>query len=269
MHTIKYKKDAHVLLIDTSYYIFHRYFGTLKWWEYQKKGSEYSNLHLDEEFVNAFERHIIGDMKKLQKRWKVPNENILFCLDSMRHTIWRYEHYSDYKFGRTVSTKFNSEFFPLFYKFLSANKFTVLNIEKLEADDVVYLSTLKIESPIIIITNDNDYLQIDNENIEIHNLSNPKTSNIRLRSLGNPRKDLLLKILRGDSSDNILPVYPKLGIKTAEKLIELSDEELHEHLVKKNAIDNFNKNKLLISFESIPKEYMEHFNRKYIFTTNV
>ena len=35
-----------------------------------------------------------------------------------------------------------------------------------------------------------------------------------------PKNDLLIKILMGDTSDNIPSVFPKCGIKTAQKCIE-------------------------------------------------
>ena len=56
------------------------------------------------------------------------------------------------------------------------------------------------ETLIYIITNDHDYLQLINANTTIINLKNKKLND---KSCGNPKHDLLLKIICGDPADNI------------------------------------------------------------------
>ena len=113
---------------------------------------------------------------------------------------------------------------------------------------------------ITIITSDNDYLQlIENNNIQIYNAC---YKTITDNSMGHYKKDLLLKIIMGDKSDNIKPIFEKCGKKTAEKLInnkKLFNEKLKDIEIYKNYLLN----KIMIDFDYIPPEIKEQFYKKY------
>jgi 5'-3' exonuclease len=68
-----------------------------------------------------------------------------------------------------------------------------------------------------ILTNDNDYLQVMYNNVNIINLDN---KDLKICSLGSPEIDLFVKILLGDKSDNISKVFERLGEKLAIKIYE-------------------------------------------------
>lgn len=100
----------------------------------------------------------------------------------------------------------------------------ILKHPRLEADDCIAISVKHLIKTqpgctIYIITSDNDYLQLIRENVHIYNLAfkNLKDSKV---FTGNPEKDLKIKTIMGDSSDNIPSVFPKCGIKTALKCVE-------------------------------------------------
>lgn len=233
MNVLNFSQN-NVLLIDTSYYVFHRYNATLKWFSFQKENEniDYSTLDTNPAFIDAFKKHFDKDMAKLVKKWKV-SSNIVFCLDCPRTEIWRNDIYANYKGGRVLSNTFNCGIFSIFYSMLAEKQHKLLSCNSLEADDIVYLLTKHIVNNytmnIIIITNDNDYLQILAFNdptleprIHIHNMMN-KNSDISKRSKGNV--DLLYKICLGDASDNIPPICPRLGSKTALKLANMDELE--------------------------------------------
>jgi 5'-3' exonuclease len=265
MISLTLSQNNNTILIDTSYYVFHRYNATLKWFAFQEENVniDHSSLDTYAPFIDAFKRHVDKDMAKLVKRWKSGN-NIIFCTDCPRSEIWRNEIYSEYKGTRVLSNTFNCGIFPIFYAMLEEHKYNVLSCNNLEADDVVYLMTKHlVEMPsykmnIVIITNDNDYLQILAFNdptceprIHIHNMMN-KNSDISKRSKG--KADLLYKICLGDASDNIPSICPKLGAKTALKLAELDEAERNAYIQSKGAAcqKQYAMNKTLISFECIP-----------------
>ena len=124
-----------------------------------------------------------------------------------------------------------------------------VGFDKLEADDIISVIARNTTNEKIILTNDNDYLQLLNENTTIMNAT---YKDISSRSLGCPKKDLLMKILIGDTSDNISSIVTK---STAKTLIEMSKENLQEYLSNHNLIDKFNFNKNLIDMDNIPEEY--------------
>jgi 5'-3' exonuclease len=251
-------------LFDTSYYVFYRYFATLRWYGFQSttpKDLDHSKLHENEEFIEAYKKHIQQDISKLQKKWDIEKNNIIFCADCARADIWRMDIFPDYKGLRKVASSFNGNIFNVFYKYIESENYNIISGKNLEADDVVYLITQRIISPnnnftkeIIIITNDNDYLQIKTTNIEIYNMMG---KNISTRTNSTPENDLLKKILIGDVSDNIINICPKMGEKTAQKLIAMQETEREEWIDSKGCRKQYELNKTLIDFRNIPKQYSD------------
>ena len=78
---------------------------------------------------------------------------------------------------------------------------------------------------------------------------------------------MLSKIILGDKSDNIPPVFNKCGIKTVEKY--LNDINLLENdLDKFNVRSRFNFNKKIIDFQEIPEQLQKSFINDNIDTLN-
>jgi len=272
------KNEANFLLIDTSYYIFYRYFATLRWFTFQQPKNEetgevtpidHENLHENEAFTDALKKHMKAEFVKLQKKWKVPSSNVIFCNDCPRAEIWRNANYTDYKAGRVLASNFNKGIFPMIYQFLRSEGIWSVELGGLEADDMVYIFSQKIHtmspgSKIIIITNDNDYLQMKAPHIELYNVQG-KGTDLCTRSIGDPLVDLYMKICMGDKSDNIPPICAKMGIATAEKIARMTPEERDVWIDTKGADcrTQFEKNRRLISFAEIPADLITKVNEKY------
>lgn len=75
----------------------------------------------------------------------------------------------------------------------------------------------------------------------------------------NAKDDLRIKILMGDTSDNIPSVFPKCGIKTAQKCI--ADEAFFQKKMADNPTyyAQYQLNESLVNFDHIPKRYKEAF----------
>ena len=78
-------------------------------------------------------------------------------------------------------------------------------------------------------------------------------------STGNPDDDLEIKIIMGDTSDNIPSVFPKCGPKTAQKCIE--DPEFFKKKMNGNPeyYKQYELNKKLICFDNIPENLVDEF----------
>lgn len=279
MTEIHVHASSPIVFIDTSYYIFHRYFATLRWYsirEFQGMTKEEQNakvqtLHEDAAFTNAFYKHITQDVKKWQKTWKVPHGNIVFGFDCSRENIWRNEHHDAYKSGRVTASNFNGNIFSLFYRWFDSNKaqygFVNIEYDRLEADDVISLSLkelfkLQKTSDIVVLTNDNDYLQM--RMADGVRLINAQMKDIAERSsVGNAEQDLLIKILMGDPSDNIPSVAPKIGPATAKKLAAEGRDHVENWARTKGYFERYKENERLISFDCIPKDLVDGFRSKY------
>jgi 5'-3' exonuclease len=249
-----------IILIDGSYYVFYRYFATMRWFTFQKKEFSVETITENQEFVNSFIKHLESDLKKICKKWKTDIRNIVFCTDCPRSKIWRNDIYKDYKASRVQNVNFNGKIFSIFYDYLKKKEIQKVWFERLEADDVIYLLQNRLkkmtDSELVIITNDNDYLQLADTHITIMNM---QFKDITLRGTQNPIYDLHYKAIYGDKSDNIQKIATFITKDKAQVLSHLNDIELTKWLVENNLVDKFAFNMNLISFERIPTDYVKRF----------
>ena len=141
----------------------------------------------------------------------------------------------------------------------------IIEGDGLEADDIVaimkkYLRNREPECQIYIITNDMDYLQLWDSQCDIVNLRGLRLID-KPNSYPEADKNLFIKILVGDKSDNISPVFKKCSIKEAEELYE-NPEKLDAKLKEEDAYEKILINKTIIDFDEIPEEYVERVYEK-------
>jgi len=260
-----------IILIDQSYYIFNRYYATYNWYRRQNEEElDYNNIDENSEFILAFFKHFENDMKKIIKKYKTIKSNIIFCIDCSRCEIWRNELYPNYKITRNKKTNFNSIIFTLFSNYITNYNYNYCECEKLEADDITYLIQKKIKEEfinpiIIIITNDNDYLQMYDKNTYIHNM---QFKDLSLRIKNNPNIELEFKIIFGDKSDNIQKIQYGLNKENAFKLALMDDKEKNKYLDDNNITEKYILNKKLVDLKQIPENLINIFYSKYNIINN-
>ena len=100
-------------------------------------------------------------------------------------------------------------------------------------------------------------LQLNAPNVDLYNLSFKNIAD--KSSIGDPKSDLEIKIIMGDSSDNIPSVFPKCGPKTALKCIE--DPEFFKKKMSDNPeyYKQYDLNKTLVNFDNIPNDLASEF----------
>ena len=277
-----------VILIDGSYYCFHRFHSLLTWWKnaHPEDTETLANPYTNETFVNKFRSTFVDNIHKIERHFnpkkKITNTNtntntnihiksqIIVGKDCKREDIWRNNFIPQYKNTRKNDDRVKN-FFKLVYTenlFQKAGADTILEYPQLEADDCIALYIrqqliLKDDSlRFIIITSDKDYLQLACPQVEIYNLSF-KMLTEQKSSLGDAKCNLFCKIVMGDISDNIPSIFLKCGPKTAlkyynnDELFQKKLEEKEEYKVK------YALNKLLVDFESIPQSIVDGFLHKY------
>jgi len=256
MWTIDINNNYPIILIDCSYYIFRRYFATKKWFKFKDIEIDPVDIENNDIFLEAIKKHFNNDIKKIIKKYKTIIDNIYFCLDCPRQNIWRNDLYTDYKSGRVQSDQFNKKIFDIFI-----NKFNIsismIYSNKLEADDVVAIIHKNIRNynnkKIIIITNDNDYIQVIDDYTEIVNMN---FKNIILRNKEISINNYLIsKILLGDKVDNI----KKIGKINKNDIKEIfKNNNLNDWLQLNNLNEEYEKNMKLIDFNYIPIELINN-----------
>ena len=268
------QEQPNFILIDGSYFIFYRYFAILNWFKLAKKDQiideehpPYENNDFLDKFLKTFQLKLLEIPKKL----KVKNPIILIGKDCPRKEIWRMEHLPSYKSNRDTDDVFLGG--PFFAKAYNENLFQkggakiIFNYPQLEADDCLAIVSKNIlekfpNANINIITSDMDYLQLAKENVSLYDLKFKKLTE-RKSSFNDPKKDLFIKIITGDKSDNIKGVFKKCGVKTACKYYD--NETLFQEKLEKEegAKERYALNKKIIDFNEIPIEIINNFKQKY------
>ncbi len=219
----------------------------------------------DDVFKTMFKKSFIDMITKLVRKHK-PHQ-LIFAVDCIRCKIWRRDVMADYK-NRAHLSDFDARVFPLtineiipeliekFKSFTITRKPHPISIrtmqhESCEADDLVYIFCKHIdpEKRKIIITGDNDYLQLLDDRTEIFCL---KGKSLRLKSSGCRETDLLQKVIGGDPSDNI----PKLLSKTAlSKLFK--DKSTSDIFQSYKDDDAFKRNLHMVDMRCIPMNLIQ------------
>jgi len=182
---------------------------------------------------------LLNTYLSLKKKYK---GSFYFCWDKGR-SIKRVAVYPSYKRKAelTPENKIRIERIytqiDIFNEFLHTMGIPSLWIKGIEADDIIASLTYLLEGKKIIISTDNDFLQLINENVEVYNPVKKITYNNENfeELIGVKLKDFLLyKALIGDSSDNI-PRVPRVGPVTAKKIVNMYG---YEGIFNKNEIND-------------------------------
>lgn len=254
------------LLIDGSYYIFYRYHALLQWWKNAKPDEPLGNPIENTEFMERFKTVFIKKIPEIIKKLKLDKPVIITAMDCKRKDIWRSVIFDKYKHGRECDSHIG-EIFKLVNNeelFKKAGVNMVLLHPKLEADDCIALTIQNIKRVvddynIHIVTSDMDYLQLADDNVKPINLKYKYLQDSK-QSFKDSKKDLFCKIVMGDKSDAIPGVFPKCGIKTAEKYYNNQEKFLEKVNKDSHAKQQYELNTTLIDFNKIPTDLVLEFN---------
>jgi 5'-3' exonuclease len=275
---------SNLILIDTSYITFYRFFAILRWLrisnleEYKNKiDNPQYNWFEDKLFLEKYEKLYYSSIVKIVGKKNMANAEVIFCMDSPKETVWRTELHCDYKSDRIDLSKKN-DFKPIFkYTYqniipnlLSSNpNIKKIKIDNLEADDVIaiitkYYEVNDPEKKIFLISGDSDFLQLGRENLFFINFKNKKYIQI---SKDEAKLSLHKKVILGDKSDCISTILPHKFSLSKKKEILNSIEYFNEWIdeaendnIKQKYINNLK----LIDFNYIPQNFQELIINTYL-----
>ena len=261
------------IFVDGSYYNFYRYYALLQWWKISKPDEVLEDPYQNAEFLAKFKKTHVENLKQIPNKLrlnKTCNPILIVGKDCKRENIWRMKHFPAYK-GTRDDGKGDFKggpFFKMVYEdnlFLEGGAKAILKHPHLEADDCIALSVKYLLQKygtlcqIYIITSDKDYLQLSADNVQLFNLTYRNIATGK-GTTGNPETDLQMKIIMGDSSDNIPSVFPKCGPKTAQKCIDDPAFLLKKMTEKPEEYQKqYELNQLLVDFSKIPQELQKEF----------
>lgn len=264
-----------IILVDTSYTTFHRFFATLRWFSFAKK--EIYKEHKDDNtydwskeplFIEKYKKMYLDAIINVVSSNIYNNSIVIFCQDAPQETLWRNDLSTCYK-GNRVDLSEKHNFRPTFeytYNILvptlvKHNKHIhAIKIANMEADDLIALATryIRHKQPmniVYIVSGDNDFLQLGYDNLYIADYK--KDYMIHLTRT-DAREALRIKIVTGDCSDNIPSIFPKdksINNKR-KKLIRENKDAMFQYLEEnETARIQYEHNKKMISFRYIPKHF--------------
>jgi len=264
--------DTPILLVDTSYLSFYRFFSTQIWYHKLHPEANFDENYdwtTNVEFMNRFTQNYLSSVDRFRARYNIPFSHVIFCRDCPRERIWRMNIYPNYKSNRKTICRFMNRKFqvgPVFrniYQTLipsleTRHGFHVMKVEEAEADDLVAVLTRTFQKMnpmrwVFILTNDHDYLQLTTPRVEVWSLQN-RLLNRCMRS--GPREELEAKIWSGDTSDTIPSCWENIPWNFIVKLCDDNEREttLEAIFVKYPQMrQSYERNRKLIDFNQIPQ----------------
>lgn len=272
--TVAKHAAMHWLLVDTSYLIFFRYYALLSWYRraYPPTTTAPASAPASAPAAVAaaaaaaaatcplFRKKLlkrVDDTLRLLARLHAPDRTV-FCFDGLNN--WRKQYYAEYKSTRVHTDALRALFAACVHRIRDefcarADAPSVLALEhaELEADDIVHFLTRRLipktadsaeAARITIVASDHDYIPL----LELPGVS---IVDLKQKPVQCPRSIplahfLLVKILAGDKSDNIPPIFPGCGPKTALRLA-VDPERLRRKLEESEAWRrNYERNAMLI-----------------------
>jgi len=269
-----------LILIDTSYTSFYRFFATIRWYSFAYP-EEFKVLKLDNKydwskndiFINKYEKMYLESIIKLVKKKVFDNSNIIFCMDTPKDKLWRMEIQDNYKSGRcdlslkhNFKTTFDYTYNFMIPKIIEQNKnINKIRLDEVEADDIIacicmHLNNTDPSHEIYLVSGDEDFLQLGRDKLIFINYKKKKPFVLTKDEANQALKN---KIINGDPSDCIPCIFPKGKRVNRKELLE-SDIKLNEYLSNNSDIKKqYDKNKLMIDFNNIPKKYFNKIIKLY------
>jgi len=279
-----------MILVDNSYLVYFNGFATWNWYKKEIGTSHVSDdgnfdPMSDPEFKAMYKKGFLSKIYKVIQK-DIPffdRSELVFCLDCNRNKIWRRDLLPEYKILRKEKQKKTREFdwngiFSYTKNILLPEyqeKFGIKMIENshAEGDDIIAILTKHLHSKnkndTIIIASDGDLVQLSDK-AKIITLKGEKKSvssvmkkyNILESRDWNVQSFLVHKAIMGDNGDEIPPIIPKCGPKTALKY--LNDINKFTQLLEDNEIKKkFYRNTKIIDFSYIPKIIQKDVIEKY------
>ena len=251
-----------LLIADASYMVFYTYYAILKFYKsYFNENPDIPNIMNSPLFTSKFRRMFRRKIIEIATDHGVPLTNVVFATDCDRESIWRRGVYPEYKASRAPKSEFNPRAFDFTFGSIipalcEEHGMSTIKVARAEADDIAGVLHRYVrgigDTKVVIITNDNDYIQLADPNTVITNLAREDVCARKCETL-TPEEYLLCKVLCGDKSDNLPGAVPRCGMKTAEKLVRNKDK-LDKAIKDNDAYKRFEMNRDLMDLARVPEE---------------
>tara|TARA_B100001123_G_scaffold221511_1_gene249700 strand:+ start:537 stop:1379 length:843 start_codon:yes stop_codon:yes gene_type:complete len=266
-----------IILVDTSYTNFHRFYATLRWYSFAHKDEYKKNIKdnkdydftKDKIFIEKYEKMYLESLKKLVGNKVFKDSIIIYCEDSPQKSIWRNELIKCYKGTREDHSKkiniipvFRYTYRTIIPKLLKENKnIHEILVNRMEGDDVIavcskYIRKKYPDKKVYVVSGDKDFYQLGYPNLYFADYKKKEYLNL---TRNQAKEELRLKIINGDCSDNIKPILQNIKLTKSEKNKILNDKKAMIKYLNENkkVRKKYILNRSLISFKYIPFNYQK------------
>ena len=219
-------------------------------------------------------RHmILNSLRMYRQKYHVEYGELVLCCDG--RNSWRREHFPLYKAGRKTTRDASSKDWTQIFGCLDTIKselkeyfpYKYIEVEEAEADDVIGVLAKSWSEPIMIISGDKDFIQLQvKENVKQYSPITKKIVNDT-----NPERYLKEHILRGDSSDGI-PNFLSADDCIVEKIrqapitkkkVELWIDQNPKDFCNEEQLRNYHRNMKLIDLQYTPSNIVDQIGKQY------
>ena len=219
-------------------------------------------------------RHmILNSLRMYRQKYHVEYGELVLCCDG--RNSWRREHFPLYKAGRKTTRDSSYKDWTQIFESLDTIKselkeyfpYKYIEVEAAEADDVIGVLAKSWNEPIMIISSDKDFIQLQvKENVKQYSPITKKIVNDT-----NPERYLKEHILRGDSSDGI-PNFLSADDCIVEKIrqapitkkkVELWIDQNPEDFCNEEQLRNYHRNMKLIDLQYTPSNIVDQIGKQY------
>jgi len=121
-----------------------------------------NGVYKTEQYIKLYMHQMLNSLKKIKREFGGVDEEIILAIDSRKN--WRKEVYPDYKAHRKVNRDKSEIDFEEFFKFNNELKDTlgenfnckVVEVDKAEGDDIIFVLAEKFGEKVTVITEDKD-----------------------------------------------------------------------------------------------------------------
>ena len=219
-------------------------------------------------------RHmVLNSLRMYRSKYHEEYGELVLCCDG-RYS-WRREHFPQYKASRKTNRDADSRDWSQIFGCLDTIKselkeyfpYKYIEVEEAEADDIIGFLAKSWGVPIMIISGDKDFIQLQvNENVKQYS---PITN--KLITDKDPAKYLKEHIMRGDSSDGV-PNFLSTDTCIVDKIrqtpiskkkIELWIDQDPEDFCNEEQLRNYHRNMKLIDLQYTPSNIVDQVGMQF------
>ena len=223
--------------------------------------------------ISMIRHMILNSLRMYRQKYHEEYGELVLCCDG--RNSWRREHFPLYKAGRKTTRDASSKDWTQIFGCLDTIKselkeyfpYKYIEVEEAEADDVIGVLAKSWGEPIMIISGDKDFIQLQvKENVKQYSPITKKIVNDT-----NPERYLKEHILRGDSSDGI-PNFLSADDCIVEKIrqtpitkkkVELWIDQNPEDFCNEEQLRNYHRNMKLIDLQYTPSNIVDQVGKQY------